>query len=198
MGGHDMNESMLVAASAARFNIPLILVTGDDVLEKEIAAFSPQTAYVTVKQAVSVDAAEPRGREQVSAEIAAAAERALRGRRNVPPWKPALPSPFENRYSYILPEQAAIAINFPHASPIDNKTVAVTTPDFMQAYLTFRGLAGFTGLATSRMMIGWVRETEGGPQILATVQGKLPSRAERTFAPTGKDIPRPFGKHGYR
>ena len=58
MGGHDMNESMLVAASAARFDIPLILVTGDDVLQKEIAAFSPATEYVVVKQALSVEAAQ--------------------------------------------------------------------------------------------------------------------------------------------
>lgn len=198
MGGHDMNESMLVAASAARFDIPLILVTGDDVLQKEIAEFSPATEYVTVKRAASVESAEPRSREAVSADITAAAERALRNRGKVKPWKPALASPFENRYSYILPEQAAIAINFPNATPIDNKTVAVMTPDFMQAYLTFRSLAGFTGLATSRMMLGWLRETDSGREMARTLQAKLPSRAERSFAPTGKDIPRPFGKHGYR
>ena len=198
MGGHDMNESMLVAASAARFDIPLVLVTGDDVLQKEIAAFSPATEYVTVKRAVSVESAEPRSRDEVSADITAAAERALRNRSKVRPWKPALASPFENRYSYILPEQAAIAINFPHATPIDNKTVAVMTPDFMQAYLTFRGLAGFTGLATQRMMLGWLRETDSGREMARALQAKLPSRTERTFAPTGKEIPRPFGKHGYR
>jgi D-amino peptidase len=43
MAGHDMNESMLVAASAARFDIPLVLVTGDDVLRDETTAFSPET-----------------------------------------------------------------------------------------------------------------------------------------------------------
>jgi len=198
MGGHDMNESMLVAASAARFDIPLVLVTGDDLLQKEVAAFSPSTEYVVVKQAVSVDAAQPRPREEVSAAIAAAAERALRNRGRVKPWKPALPSPFENRYSYILPEQAAIAINFPHATPIDNKTVAVKAPDFMEAYLTFRSLAGATGLATSRMMLGWLNDVDGGREIMRTLQGKLPARAERTFQATGQDIPRPFGKHGYR
>lgn len=96
MGGHDMNESMLVAASAARFDIPLILVTGDDILQKEIATFSPNTEYVVVKKAVSVESAEPRSRDQVSADIAAAAERALRERTKVKPWKPALSSPFEN------------------------------------------------------------------------------------------------------
>lgn len=198
MGGHDMNESMLVAASAARFDIPLILVTGDDVLQKEIAAFSPETSYVVVKRAVSVESAEPRSRDDVSTEIATAAERALRNRSKVKPWKPALASPFENRYSYILPEQAAIAIGFPHAVPVDNKTVAIKTPDFMHAYLTFRGLAGFTGLATSRMMVGWLRDVAGGREIAGALQAKLPSRAERTFEPTGKEIPRPFGKHGYR
>lgn len=198
MGGHDMNESMLVAASAARFDIPLILVTGDDVLQKEIAAFSPSTQYVTVKQAASVDSAQPRPRDEVSAEITAAAERALRNRSKVEPWKPALSSPFENRYSYILPEQAAIAINFPHATPVDNKTVAVKTPDFMEAYLTFRALAGVTSMATSRMMLGWLGDVAGGREIMRTLQTKLPSRAERTFEPTGKEIPRPFGKHGYR
>ena len=198
MGGHDMNESMLVAASAARFDIPLILVTGDDVLRKEIAEFSPATEYVTVKRAVSVEAAEPRSREEVSTDITAAAERALRNRSKIKPWKPALASPFENRYGYILPEQAAIAVNFPRATAIDNKTVAVMTPDFMQAYLTFRGLAGFTGLATPRMMLGWLRETDSGREMANALQAKLPSRAERTFAATGKDIPRPYGKHGYR
>ena len=68
----------------------------------------------------------------------------------------------------------------------------------MQAYLTFRGLAGFTGLATTRMMLGWLGEVDGGPEIRRKLQAKLPSRAERSFEPTGKEIPRPFGKHGYR
>ena len=198
MGGHDMNESMLVAASAARVDIPLILVTGDDILKQEIAAFSPATEYVVVKQAVSVESAQSRPRQEVSADITNAAERALRGRANVKPWKPSLPSPFENRYSYVLPEQAAVAINFPHATAVDNKTVAIRTPDFMEAYLTFRSLAGATGLATSRMMLNWLNGIEGGREMTRTLQAKLPSRADRTFAPTGTEIPRPYGKHGYR
>jgi D-amino peptidase len=198
MGGHDMNESMLVAASAARFDIPLVLVTGDDVLQKEIDAFSPQTEYVVVKKALSVEAAESRPRDEVSADITAAAERALRNRSRVKPWKPALPTPFENRYSYILPEQAAIAINFPHATVVDNKTVAIKTPDFLEAYLTFRALAGVTGLATSRMTLGWLNEVEGAREMIRKVQMKLPSREQRSFEPTGKDIPRPYGRHGYR
>lgn len=59
-------------------------------------------------------------------------------------------------------------------------------------------LAGVTGLATSRMMVGWLGDVAGGREIMRTLQGKLPSRAERTFEPTGKEIPTSFGKHGYR
>jgi D-amino peptidase len=198
MHGHDMNESMLVAASAGRFGIPLILVTGDDVLREEVRAFSPHTEYVVVKHAVSVEEAVARPRAEVSAEIEAAAERALRNLRTIPPWDPGLPPRFDNDYGYILPEQAAIAINFPGARPVDNKTVRVSAGSFLEAYLAFRALARFTGLASQQIVLEGVRAAEGGPALIQQAQRRLPGRTERTFTPTGTNIPRPFGRHGYR
>ena len=198
MGGHEMNESMLVAASAARFGVPLILVTGDDVLEREVKAFSPATEYVVVKTAESVDRAVARPRADVSADIQAAAARALANVRNIPPWTGNLPPRFDNDYGYILPEHAAVAIGFPNATIVDNKTVRVQTSSFLEAYLAFRALAGFTGLASQRILVQAVREQPGGPQLLQRARGRLPSRAERSFEPTGTSLPRGFGNHGYR
>lgn len=202
MAGHDMNESMLVAASAARFNVPLILVTGDDVLREEIRSFSPGTEYVTVKKAVSVSAAEARPRADVSRDIEAAAERALRNRKNVKPWKPAeIAKPFDNQFSYTLPEQAAIASMFPQATPVNNKTVKVSTPNFMDAYLAFRGLATFTGLVTQRMTVTAIREMPAGPDMITKAQAQLPSREQRSFEPTSATLDRGSvgpGRHGYR
>jgi D-amino peptidase len=199
MAGHDMNESMLVAASAARFDIPLVLVTGDDVLRDEVKAFSPETEYVVVKKALSVSEAEPRPRAEVSADIEAAAERALRNRAKVRPWRPAgLAREFDNLYNYILPEQAAVAINFPGASVVDNKTVRVRARSFLEGYLAFRALAAFTGYATQRMVLSAVREMDGGPDLIRKAQERLPSREQRTFKPTGTSIERGYGKHGYR
>ena len=200
MAGHDMNESMLVAASAARFDIPLVLVTGDDVLRDEIKAFSPEADYVVVKKAVSESEAEARTRAEVSADIEAAAERALKNRARVKPWRPKEISAgeFDNLYSYVLPEQAAVAINFPGASVVDNKTVRVRTRSFLDAYLTFRGLAGFTGYAAQRLMLNAMRDMEGGPDLIRKAQDKLPAREARTFTPTGTTIERGFGKHGYK
>jgi D-amino peptidase len=200
MAGHDMNESMLVAASAARFGIPLVLVTGDDVLRDEIKAFSPEAEYVVVKKAVSVFEAEPRSRAEVSADIEAAAERALKNRAKVKPWQPKEISSgeFDNLYGYVLPEQAAVAINFPGADVVDNKTVKVRTRSFLDAYLAFRGLAGFTGYAAQRLMLTAIRDMDGGADLVRKAQEKLPSRENRTFAPTGTTIERGYGKHGYK
>jgi D-amino peptidase len=200
MAGHDMNESMLVAASAARFDTPLVLVTGDDVLRDEIKAFSPEAEYVVVKKAISVFEAEPRTRAEVSADVEAAAERALKNRSKIKPWRPKAISTgeFDNLYSYVLPEQAAVALNFPGASVVDNKTVKIRARSFLDAYLTFRALAGFTGYAAQRLMLTAMREMDGGPDLIRKAQEKLPSRESRTFAPTGTTIERGFGKHGYR
>lgn len=198
MNGHDMNESMLVAASAARYRTPLILVTGDDVLAGEVQAFSPRTEYVVVKDARGVDEAISRPRAQVSAAIEAAAERALRARKAIGPWDPRLPSEFVNHYGYVMPEQAAAAINFPGATTVDNKTVSVRTRSFLDAYLTFRALAGFTGLATQRVILDGVRSQAGASEFVQQAQTRIPNRRDRTFAPTGTTIPRPFGRHGYR
>lgn len=198
MNGHDMNESMLVAASAARVGTPLILVTGDDVLEKEVKAFSPRTEYVAVKRAVSVEEAQSRPRAEVSAEIEAAAARALRNVASIPPWKPAMPAEFANEYGYVMPEQAAVAINFPGATVVDNKTVRVRARSFIDAYLSFRALAGFTALATQRVLLDGVRAQEGGPALIQKAQSRVPSRRERTFKATGTSIPRPYGRHGYQ
>ena len=202
MAGHDMNESMLVAASAARFDIPLILVTGDDVLREEVRAFSPATEYVTVKKAVSGSSAESRPRAEVSRDIEAAAERALRNMKNIRPWKPAgIAKPFENQFSYVLPEQAAVASMFPHAEPVNNKTVKVVAPHFMDAYLAFRALATFTGLASQRMLVSSIRELEGGRDLISKAEARMPTREQRTFAPTASTLDRDAigpGRHGYR
>lgn len=198
MGGHDMNESMLVAASAARFGVPLILVTGDDVLGQEVAAFSPATEYVVVKTAESVERAVARPRADVSAEIEAAAERALRNVANIPAWTGSLPARFDNDYGYILTEQAGVALGFPNATMVDDRTVRVPAASFLEAYLAFRALAGFTGLANQRILVQGVNAQPGGAELLREARRVFPSRMERSFEPTDRVLLPGYGNHGYR
>lgn len=202
MGGHEMNESMIVAASAGRFGIPLILVTGDDVLREEIRAFSPRTEYVTVKTATSREAAIPRPRGDVLIEIEAAAERALAMRQQIPAWTPELQSPTQNYFSYQLPEQAGVASQYPHAVGINNKTVRVDTGGgFVDAYLTFRALARFTGLAEPRLLITRLQSRPGGTAIVEELRGDIPLFTRGSFESTSDELVGGFtsmGRHGYR
>lgn len=199
----EMNEAMIVAASAARFGVPLILVTGDDVLQQQVAAFSPRTEYVVVKTAQDRAHATPRARDEVSRDIEAAAERAMRGARNIPAWRPAaMRGSFESRFGYSLPEHAALAINYPGARVVDDRTIGLTAPSFLDAYLAFRALALFTAPVVPRMVYQAVPEVEGGPQVIQRARERLGGRLTTSFTPAGAQIditPTTYrSRHGYR
>jgi D-amino peptidase len=202
LAGVEVNESLALAASAARFGVPLILVTGDDVLREEVAAAAPATRYVTVKHAVSVESSEPRSREAVTADIEKSAEEAMRGRKAIKPWSPVTRgTAFDNLYSYLFPEMASVAIFYPGAESVDNKTIRLRTRTFEEAYLSFRALAFFTSVVRQRMMMDLVRKVDGGPAVVAKAQAMWPDRSHRTFDPTGPEIDWSgvaMGRHGWK
>jgi D-amino peptidase len=148
--GFALNESMIVAASAARYGVPLVLVTGDDVLGQEIGAFSPQTRYVVVKKALSISKAEPRPRSEVSREIESAAAEAFREKDRIPPWTPLLNGPVESEFGYRTDDQTALAALYPGARVLNNRAVTLETRSFLEAYLAYRALANYTFLAHMR------------------------------------------------
>lgn len=203
MAGYDMNESMLVAASAARFNIPLILVTGDDVLKGEVADFSPTTRYVVVKEARNRSRAVPRSQEEVNGDIEAAAEDALINLKNIPAWDPPeIQAAFENLYSYNQPMFATYAMDFPGAKGVDNKTICIHTDSFLEAYLTYRLLCNYTVFARMGMLVQNMRDEEDSVALLRKAAAKMPSQGPRNFDPTGDKIDRTYytvrGRHGYK
>lgn len=166
-GGLEMNESMIVAASAARFGVPLILVTGDDVLQTQVAGFSPQTRYVVVKTAESRTRAVARPRADVSREIEAAAEQALRNLMQIPAWRPSeLQGGFENVFGYNLSAHAALAANYPGARVVHDRAVAVDASSFLEGYLAFRALALFTSPARTLLVFRALPEVDGGREAL--------------------------------
>jgi len=182
-GGLEMNESMIVAASAARFGVPLILVTGDDVLQTQVAGFSPQTRYVVVKSAESRTRAVARPRVDVSREIEAAAEQAIRDLMKIPAWRPSeLQGGFENVFGYNLSAHAALAAHYPGARVVHDRAVAVDASSFLEAYLAFRALALFTSPARTLLVYRALSEVEGGREVLQSAVRAL--NVEPSFTPT--------------
>src|SRR5215472_7109020 len=77
VNGVPFNESMILAGGAARLKIPLIMVSGDDQLEKEIRREMPWVKYASIKHAVDRTKAEALPREEASRRIESAAREGL-------------------------------------------------------------------------------------------------------------------------
>jgi D-amino peptidase len=202
LNGLNLNESMIVAASAARFGIPLILVSGDDALQEEVTSFNPRIRYVVTKQALSRIRAEPRPEEEVVRELEAKAEDALRALDGIPAWSPApAEGDWVSLFSYTRPEHASLAIEFPGAWEVNDRTIGLRTGDFLDAYLAFRALANFTALAPMRTIVDAMREVEGGMETYARIREHLADLPRPGFESAGDRIDRSKsarGKHGYR
>lgn len=78
VNGVPFNESMILAAGAARQKIPLIMVSGDDQLGKEVARHMPWVRYATVKHAVDLATAAALPDGEAARRIERAARDAIR------------------------------------------------------------------------------------------------------------------------
>jgi len=83
VNGIPFCESQILAMGAARVKVPLIMVSGDDQLEREVNRHLPWAKYATVKHAVSREKAESLPREEASRRIENAAREAGIGRRRI-------------------------------------------------------------------------------------------------------------------
>jgi len=195
--GFDMNEPMIIAAFAAESGVPLILVTGDDILRAEVERFSPKTKYVTVKLAKSYGSAEARPRGEVTNEIQLAAADAFRERGIIPAWRALTDSSIDNQFGYRTQAQTQLASLFPHVTVLHDKAVGLRTHDLLDGYLTFRALASYTFLAHMRWIVETIHELDDGEDILRRIGERMPPSGERTFAPTERRLESgDFATHG--
>ncbi len=77
VNGVDFTETHIIAASAARFGIPVIMVSGDNTLGEELKPDFPEMEYVAGKMSKSLNSAEPLPRAEVDRKIEAAAKAAI-------------------------------------------------------------------------------------------------------------------------
>lgn len=73
----EFTETHIVAASAARWGIPVIMVSGDDILEPQLATDFPELQYAVVKTAKGHSLAEPLPPGEAAKRIEAEAHRAI-------------------------------------------------------------------------------------------------------------------------
>ena len=131
VNGVPFNESMILAMGAARLKIPVVAVSGDDQLEKEIRRGLPWVQYATVKHAVDRAKAEALPRAEASRRIEAAAREGLA--RLASAGLPDAHGPFRFAVVFQDEAQARNAALLPGAE-LNGTTVQIRASDFEEGY----------------------------------------------------------------
>src|SRR5215467_2483746 len=147
VNGVPFNESMILAGGAARLKIPLIMVSGDDQLEREIRRAMPWVRYASIKHAVDRSKAETVPREEASRRIEAAAREGLEKLADgkLPDW----PAPYRFSLTFQDETQARAAALVPGAQLLSNPlNVQIRANDFEEGYRLSIRMIGLAGLVS--------------------------------------------------
>jgi D-amino peptidase len=146
VNGIPFNESMILAMGAARSGIPLIMVSGDDELEKEVGRHLPWVKCAVVKHAVDRSKAEPLAQEEANRRIEDAAREGLKALREArlpditgAPFRFALTFQDETQARYVSRLQGARLLQ-------DSISVEIESADFESGYRGSLRLISTAGL----------------------------------------------------
>jgi len=153
VNGVPLNESMVLALGAARLKIPLIMVSGDDQLEKEMRRNLPWVRYATIKRAVDRSKAELLPRQEASRRIETAAREALQ--KLDAARLPEFPGPYRFALTFQDEVQAQNAALLPGAELLPGGlSVQVRANDFEEGYRQTRRLIGLAGAVARETAFG--------------------------------------------
>lgn len=133
-----VGETGINAGLAAYFGVPVVLVTGDDVVCEEAKSLLPWVHTATVKHAVNRNSAQCLPPERVKEVLRDATIRALGDIKNAKPWLPASPVTFKVEFKDSGLQ--ANAARMPFVKEIDPRTLAFTAGDYLTAFTGLRSM----------------------------------------------------------
>jgi D-amino peptidase len=155
VNGVPFNETMILAAGAARMRIPVIAVSGDDQLEKELRRFMPWAQLAAGKHAVDRTTAEAFPRDEVDRRISSGAKTAVEQLASARLLE--FPGPYRFALTFQDEAQARNVALLPGAEVLPNgTTVQMRANDFEEGYrLTLRmmQLAGAVARETAYLAV---------------------------------------------
>ena len=161
--GKSITESEIVGYSWGRVGVPVIFVSGDDHLQKDLEVM-PWIEYVVTKKATSASTVELRPVDQVHAEMR---EKAARAVRNISKAKVmTLSTPMQAGLHAVPPASLAAFKGVPGIN-YANETVTFTAADFGAAYAGVIALVGAATAGYSQVLNETVRKLPDGKKILA-------------------------------
>lgn len=176
VNGVDITETQIVALSAARWGVPVVMVSGDDVLGTELAPELPELQYAVVKKAVSRARAEPLPQDEVQRRIESAARRAmeklLAGEFRPYYFRP----PFVFELSFQDARQAGVAMRDQGVRRVDDRTVGFTSPTFNDGYDRSKHLIALASSDRLHLLVRLLQQSEEGKKLLEQYRALVSER----------------------
>jgi D-amino peptidase len=165
LNGVDLTETHIVAISAARWGIPVIMVSGDDILGKQLPQDFPQLEYAAVKTAKSLSSAEAVARAEADRRIEAAARQAMQ-KFQAGKFRPYyLPPPYDFRLSFRTAEQARLAARTRGVAEDDELGVRFSSNAFIDGYDIASDVISHA-MNAMPLLVRILRHEPGGEKIL--------------------------------
>jgi D-amino peptidase len=143
INGQRVGETGLNAAIAGAFNVPVVMVAGDNAVTEEAKALLGPIETVATKQGVTQKAAQSLHPKVAQERIKEAARRAmaLKGKPLV------FPSPVTVKVALMFPGQADVAELCPGVIRLDGRTIEWTGRDMVEASRALRAILVLAGTA---------------------------------------------------
>lgn len=146
VNGQVLNEAGINALYAGALGVPLVGLSGDDVLEREMKAMIPQARTIVVKKGMGRKAAQSLHPSKARAKIRAGVKDILTSGKKVKPFR--LKPPYTLKIKFHPPEVCDICERMPGLTRLDGNTVAWKSRnaiDIYKAYLALMSIAGSVG-----------------------------------------------------
>jgi len=169
LNGKSITESEIVGYSWGRVGVPIIFVSGDDHLKKDLEVM-PWIEFVVTKKATSASTVELRPVDEVHAEMREKAARAVHnlGKAKVM----TLSTPLRAGLHAAPPASLAFMQGVPGIN-YENETVTFTASDFPAAYAGVIALVGVARAGYSQVLTEFVRKQPDGQKIMAEYSDAL-------------------------
>jgi D-amino peptidase len=140
INGQVVDEAQLNAQVAAAFGVPVVLVTGDDLVCDAASAAIPGVRTVTVKRAIDRLSAAHEPADRTQARIREEAAAAVRALATAQPQPRSVPSPARFEVEFQTTSSAKMCTLFPGVERLDPRTIAFAQSSLVAAYHYFWGL----------------------------------------------------------
>jgi len=134
INGERASEFYFNALVAGHFNVPVVLVSGDDKLREEVLRRAPWVEYVVSKESLSRSAAIMKPLNIYIDELRAGIRRAVENLKSGKARPLKIGSPIIGEFVFRRPEYADNAENIPGIERIDAYTVRYTAKDIIELY----------------------------------------------------------------